>query len=259
MLLEPYREFTRRLQARLEGDPRVLSLVALGSMAEAGRVPDAWSDHDFFVITVPGAQEGFRQDLAWLPDVEHVALRVRETAHGLKVLYDSGHVLEFAVFDEQEVFLAKVNDYRVLFDRSCVAESLARIQRESALQQVDLPRELELFLFHLLLGAARCARGEVLSGHRFIKTYALDELMTLLTRALPDASGVLDNLDPYRRFERASPELGARLRDVLLQEPVAAAREMLALAEGHLRSAMPAYPERAAEVVREYLKGLGSR
>ena len=67
MDLERYRSFTHQLRARLESDGRVLGLVALGSMAELGRTPDVWSDHDFFVITVAGVQESFRQDLGWLP------------------------------------------------------------------------------------------------------------------------------------------------------------------------------------------------
>ncbi|WP_257459277.1 hypothetical protein, partial [Archangium lipolyticum] len=160
MHLDAYHQFTQNLRVRLEADPRVLALVALGSMAEVRRAPDEWSDHDFFVITIPGVQEQFRQDVSWLPEASRIALRVRETAHGLKVLYDDGHVLEFAIFDEQELFLAKVNDYRVLFERSGgVSQSLARIQQQSAARTVDLSRELEMFFFHLLLGAARCARG----------------------------------------------------------------------------------------------------
>ncbi|QRN97075.1 hypothetical protein JRI60_50365 [Archangium violaceum] len=262
MHLDAYHQFTQDLRVRLESDPRVLALVALGSMAEVRRVPDEWSDHDFFVITVPGVQEQFRQDVSWLPEAGRIALRVRETAHGLKVLYDDGHVLEFAIFDEQELFLARVNDYRVLFERSGgVAQALARIQQQSAARTVDLPRELELFFFHLLLGAARCARGEILSGHRFIKTYALDELLTLLVQGLPGVegdTGLLDNLDPFRRVERVFPELGARLNRLLLLEPIAAATEMLALAEAHLRGRLPAYPEQAARIIRERLASFAS-
>ena len=132
MDLERYRSFTRQLRARLESDTRVLGLVAVGSMAEAGRTPDAWSDHDFFVITVPGVQESFRQDLAWLPDAERIVLKVRETAHGLKVLYEDGHLLEFAIFDEAELHLARVNDYRVLLDRAHPEAGLLQLRAKSA-------------------------------------------------------------------------------------------------------------------------------
>ncbi|WP_257460456.1 hypothetical protein, partial [Archangium lipolyticum] len=143
-----------------------------------------------------------------------------------------------------------------------VSQSLARIQQQSAARTVDLSRELEMFFFHLLLGAARCARGDVLSGHRFIKTYALDELLTLLVQGLQGVegdTGLLDNLDPFRRVERVFPELGARLNRLLLLEPISAAAEMLELAEAHLRGRMTAYPEQAARIVRERLALLAQR
>jgi hypothetical protein len=121
---------------------------------------------------------------------------------------------------------------------------------------VDLSRELELFFFHLLLGAARCARGEALSGHRIIKSHALERLLVLLVQGAEGDTGLLDNLDPFRRIERVFPELGARLNRLLLLEPIAAGIEMLALAEAHLRGRMPAYPEQAARITRERLAAL---
>ena len=48
---DAYAAFTEALRARLEADPRVVGLVALGSMARRDYEPDRWSDHDFFVIT----------------------------------------------------------------------------------------------------------------------------------------------------------------------------------------------------------------
>ena len=96
---EAFRGWTARLSEGLQVDNRVIGLVMLGSSADVGRVPDQWSDHDFFVITHPGAQEAMRQDLDWLPDPDQIVLNVRETAHGLKVLYADGHLIEFAIFD----------------------------------------------------------------------------------------------------------------------------------------------------------------
>ena len=46
--------FTEGLVATLTADGRVLGLVALGSMAATDRSPDVWSDHDFWVVVVPG-------------------------------------------------------------------------------------------------------------------------------------------------------------------------------------------------------------
>ncbi|HYO67481.1 MAG TPA: hypothetical protein VEU33_15505 [Archangium sp.] len=256
MNLERYRSFTQQLRARLESDARVLGLVAVGSMAELGRTPDAWSDHDFFVITVSGAQESFRQDLGWLPEPERIVLKVRETAHGLKVLYDEGHLLEFAVFDEAELHLAKVNDYRVLLDRVHLEDSLRHLRTKSAAEAAtfDVERAFALFLSALLVGAGRTARGEVLSGTSFIKQHALDSLLRILTHCLATGSETrLDDLDPFRRFEQAFPEQGRTLHQVLLQEPGLCARQLLGFAEEQLAHRMERYPARAVQVLKTRL------
>src|SRR5690606_13079567 len=108
-------------------DDRVQGLVLLGSTANQSHPPDQWSDHDFFVITTSGDQEHFRTSFGWLPDCEAIVLTVRETAHGLKVLYDSGHLLEYAVFDLDEIAQAKANEYLVAFDRNGVTDAMEDI------------------------------------------------------------------------------------------------------------------------------------
>ncbi|AKJ06850.1 hypothetical protein ATI61_105184 [Archangium gephyra] len=257
MELELYRSFTQRLHARLASDSHVLGLIAVGSMAELGRTPDAWSDHDFFVVTVAGVQESFRQDLRWLPDSERIVLKVRETAHGLKVLYDDGHLLEFAIFDEAELHLARVNDYRVLLDRAHVEEDLRHLRTTSSAEAAsfDVERAFALFLAALLVGAGRTARGEVLSGSSFIKQHALGLLLRILAHCLPAGSeSQLDNLDPFRRFERVFPEQGRTLHHLLLQEPGLCARQLLAFAHEQLAHRMERYPARAVQVLSKQLE-----
>ncbi len=68
MQLDDYRAYCTALTQSLANDPRVLGLIALGSMAEQDYLPDQRSDHDFFVVTVAGQQEALRTDLSWLPD-----------------------------------------------------------------------------------------------------------------------------------------------------------------------------------------------
>ena len=120
-----YIRFADALVDTLAARPDVVGLVAVGSFATG---PDEYSDHDFFVVVRPGEQEAFRRDLSWLPDAERIALSFRETEHGLKVVYDDGHLLEFAVFDEEELGLAKVNRYRVLLDRAEVGRRMAEVR-----------------------------------------------------------------------------------------------------------------------------------
>ena len=55
MTAAEFDRLSERLRSRLEGDARVLALVALGSTALPER-RDAYSDHDFWVVVTPGAK-----------------------------------------------------------------------------------------------------------------------------------------------------------------------------------------------------------
>ncbi len=256
MQLDAFRRWTERLHANLATDPRVIGLVMLGSSAEAGRTPDQWSDHDFFVITTSGDQEGFRTDLGWLPDAEQIVLRPRETAHGLKVLFADGHLIEFAVFDLDELRMARANDYRVLLDKAdgAINTALAEIARPSESHAFDREREMALVLSLLLVGAGRVARGEVLSGQRFIKDFAFSGLLRLIAHEIPAAVGSRpDNLDPFRRVEASYPALAKELQAALLLEPLASAGALLTFIETHLRDV----PAQAVQVVRDVLREAG--
>jgi lincosamide nucleotidyltransferase len=112
MNLTEYNQFTEELRLKLAGDDRVLALIAVGSMAQQDYQPDEWSDHDFFVITIHGVQEDMRRDLSWLPRPDALVFSFRETEHGMKALYAGGHLLEFAIFNKDELQMARINRYR---------------------------------------------------------------------------------------------------------------------------------------------------
>ncbi len=249
-----YDAFTRSLASALGADPRVVGLVALGSMSGDGVPPDAFSDHDFFVVTVAGSQESFRTDLAWLPGAGRAVLVHRETEHGLKVVLEDGHLLEFAVFDLDELLVARANRYAVLIDRGGVAARMAEV----AARPVESPADRWLsgqLLGNLLVGGGRAARGELLSARLYVAGYAAGHLLRLLARHVPSESEVpLDDLDPFRRFEGAYRRLGGELNAALEREPLAAAFALLDVAERELGPAMPAWPSGAAEAVRKRLR-----
>jgi hypothetical protein len=257
---EPYQALTRKLVANLEGDPRVIGLVALGSMAQQDYVPDRWSDHDFFVITQPGEQEHFRTATDWLPDAGDLVLHFRETAHGVKALYRSSHLLEFAVFDLTELSLARINRWRVLLDHGGVTHAVAAIAEDTARSAADRPldvsRTFGQFLTHLLVGVGRARRGERLSASQMIKTYATADLIQLWVNFLPAANAsLLDNLDPLRRFEQIYPELGGELNAAMLQPPEECAQTLLGIAERRLAATLGAgFPAAAVETVRAFLQ-----
>jgi lincosamide nucleotidyltransferase B/F len=230
-----HRAFTEAVVRRLAHDPDVLGVVGLGSTSGLPPEPDGFSDHDLFVVTRSGAQERFRQDLGWLPGTAGpVALAFRETAHGVKALLAGGHLVEFAAFDLDELALARVNRYAVLLDRADVAARLGRVREATATavaaQRVDEAWQLGQFLTTLVVGSSRAARGERLSGHQLVRVAALGHLVTLLRSALPPAAAAgLDDLDPYRRLERALPEAARRLDEALRLPVVPAARALLGL------------------------------
>jgi hypothetical protein len=254
-----YQRFTEELRRRLEADERVVGFVALGSMAGRDYAPDAFSDHDFFVVTRPGEQEHFRRETGWVPEAGRLVLWMRETAHGVKALFESGHLLEFAVFSPEELHLARVNRYRVLLDRGGVEEALAAVARHTAQQgSPDDGWLLGQFLTQLLIGAGRHARGERLSGHSRVKEEALRHLVRLLARHVrSEHAALLDDLDAVRRFERVLPSLGQELNTVLGQETPQAALRMLDLAERELKERLgTTLPTEAFAAARARLQSL---
>lgn len=250
MTPQAHAAFTDALAARLAREADVIGLVMLGSGSGMPPGPDEHSDHDFFVVTRPGAQERFRTELDWLPRADEVALAFRETAHGVKALYASGHLVELAVFDADELALARVNRYRVVFDRADVAARMERVRAASAASAAppDLRWRTGQFLTNLVVGAGRAARGERLSGHLLVRDAALGHLLVLLRARLPaELAARLDDLDVSRRFEVAAPELGRELDAALRQPVVAAARALLAVAARELPDLVPPRARAAVE------------
>jgi hypothetical protein len=249
---DEYRAFTHELTERVGADQRAVGLVAVGSMADRDYAPDEWSDHDFFLIAQPGGQEELRNDLSWLPSADRVALAVRETEHGLIVIYDDGHMLEFAVFDLEEISLAGVNRYRVLLDRGAVAE---RIEQVAASPRA--PRD-DRFLFGKTLAAALVAagrgrRGETLSA-AFMLTHATTFLTRLLIGTLPASNAsILDGFDSLRRFERAYPQVGAELAAIVRLDPADGGPALLEVLERELRPLRPDLPWQALDAVKARL------
>jgi len=227
--------FTAAIRATLEREPDVLGLVGLGSTSGLPPGPDAFSDHDLFVVTRPGAQERFRSGLGWLPtSAGPVAMSFRETAHGVKVLLGSGHLVEFAVFEPAELALARVNRYAVLLDRADLAPRLAQVRQVTAAGTAGLRPDLAWhagqLLTNLVAGAGRAARGERLSGHQLVRVSALAHLVTLLRAGLPPGtSDRLDDLDPFRRLEQALPGASGELDEALRRPVIESAQRLLAI------------------------------
>lgn len=233
-----YKRFTDELIAWAVHDPRVIGLVALGSMADTGRTYDEWSDHDFWVITRNGDAQQIRSDPAWLPEADRIVVHFEESQHGRSAIYAEGHLVEFAVFDDAEVEIADANLYQVLFDDCDLAGRMAAIAERTASKAKRDPTggtRLGTFLSQLVIGANRYGRGENLSANDMIRGRATRALVSLLADfAQPEAEADLDNLDPHRRFETAFPSLGAEMSTAMERSPPEAAAALLAIARREL-------------------------
>lgn len=259
MQLQAYQAFIEQLQDRLRTEERVIGLILLGSTANKSHPPDQWSDHDFFVIVESGFQEQFRQSQDWLPDNERIVLAVRETEHGLKVLYDDGHLLEFAIFDLEELASARVSDYQIALD----SDNIQNVVKQTTIapevySQAKRHRDMGMVLCLLVVGTGRILRGEKINGQLFIRTYTLGHLLPLLVDSLPARDkSLLDPFDPSRRFEEVYPQAGEEINIALSGDPRTTALGLLDIYEKYLQNT-PGYSHRAVKTVREYLKVLSA-
>lgn len=247
--------FSSQLRESLVGHDQVIGLVLLGSTAELERV-DEWSDHDFFVITKNGFAEELRQDLSWLPDYSNIVMHPRETAHGLKVVYADGHVLEFAVFEDGELELASANSFQVTLDRANIQDRMVAIAKRSKPKPVDLTAELEIFLAHTLIGVGRYRRGEKLTAGQFARTICLNSVLAFIRALESPADGTQgkeDNLNRYRRFEEQYPEFGEKLDDLQKLSAEECHRGLLEMVLTLLGSRLSESQSRQVRVVKDRL------
>lgn len=231
--LANFLEYQKALVDSVSANPNVIGLVFLGSSADHSRV-DQYSDQDFFLVVKPNSGEDFRQDLSWLPNHGDIVLAPRETAHGLKVLYKSGLVLEFAVFEDAELELAAANDYLVALDKQDIAPRMAAIASKSIPRPFDAEAGFELFLSLLVIGVGRARRGEVIAADQHIKGYAVEKLIQLVRSSKPSGTDRRDSLNAFRRFEFDYPELGPQIAKQMLEPAEACANGLAQLAKTEL-------------------------
>lgn len=250
--LSRFLDYSKSLTEACIAHPEIIGLVLVGSAAETERV-DAWSDHDFSVITPSGSQEALRTDLRWLPNSQSIAFSFRETEHGLKVVYESGAVLEFAIFDCTELQSCMVNHHHLAYGNHDVAQALETAKNlKSEESPADSVKDFRHFLSVLIIGVGRARRGEILTAGENIRSTATTALLKVFTRQL-DKDSRLDKFDPRRRFELAYPEIGSRIGTASAMQPEDGARALLDIAERFLAPIWDEYPHKEVEVVRRAL------
>ena len=251
---ERFAELSDGLAEGVRGRDGLIGLVLLGSASEAGAVRrDEWSDHDFFALIEAGRGPAIRPDLDWLPDPDRIALTAREGDIGFAVVYDDGHVFEFAFSEAGELDGSLAGDATVLVDdeagstATLIAEARARA---GAGDRFDPANDARLVLVKLLIGVGRARRGEVLNAGTFVRSWAVQCLVRAIRGRFEERSTSLrDTIDPARRFERDFPELSARIASALEAPVEDAARSLFDLMREILEPGWDEFPTRAADAV----------
>lgn len=236
--LDKFLAYQQAMVEKLINIPNVVGLMFAGSSADVSRA-DQFSDQDFFLVVEDGFGESFRQDLSWLPNHEQIAFAPRETAHGLKVVYENGDLLEFAVFEDDDLnqpWLAVGTDFRVVLESRNITQRLQAASNRSLPKPFDRGAEYQLFLALILIGVGRYRRGEVIAADQHIKGYALAHALRLIRNAVPVQQSRHDTLNPFRRFELDYPELGIEIGGLLSESGERAARGLVEIVNRSISS-----------------------
>lgn len=254
-----FARYIERLQGNLEGTAGVIGLVTLGSTADAA-LRDEWSDHDFWVITKPGAQDGLLENLLWLPDAEDLVMLLHHGKRYRTGVYRNRHKVEFAVLDAEEAKAGKIARFQVLIDRDGVSELAAAVHRrtcDEAQASAAWPDALQSLCVTVWTACERHSRGELLSARQYLDGFAVDQLLQLLAAHAggPGSDGA-DVLDGRRRLELRTPDLAAAVRRALGEPVLAAALGLLNIAETELRPLAPELAWDDVTLVQKWIRDL---
>ena len=196
--------------ASLRDSGTALALLGLGSVGVETERLDTYSDLDFFVIVKPGAKSRYLQSLDWLAAVHPLVYSFLNTEDGYKALFADGIFCEFAIFEPQELAHIPFANGRFIWKDGAFDESLCvPLSR----QQPEHTQEWMLgeALTNLYVGMGRVHRGEVLSGTRFIQTYAINHVLELTTYIESTQGATEDPFDGDRRYEKRYPQTAQHL------------------------------------------------
>lgn len=190
-----------------------LALIGLGSVGlELDRI-DEYSDLDFFAIVEEGYKQAYLDSLQWLEDVHPIAYSFLNTVDGYKLLFKDGIFCEFAVFELPELKNIPFAPGRIVWKRADVPDSLGQpVLESSAPSKRDREWLLGEAVTNIYVGLQRDARGEKLSGMRFIQGYAVDRLLELVEFIEEGKEAHRDRFVNERRFEQRHPDVVPHLQ-----------------------------------------------
>ncbi|GIP22181.1 hypothetical protein [Paenibacillus sp. J22TS3] len=205
----------------LEQRGEALLLLGVGSVGVEMERIDDYSDLDFFVIVKPGYKQQYIERLDWLEEVCPLAYTFRNTVDGYKILFEDGIYGEFAVFEEEEMEHIAYSEGRIVWIDPHLANSrLAEIakggRRTETQRREELDFPLNEALTNLYVGLCRYARGEKLSAARFVQSYAVDNILSVLHLLEKEEAYFPDVFGEERRMERRYPSFAAQVGDMIL-------------------------------------------
>ncbi|KAA9004740.1 hypothetical protein F4V43_10490 [Paenibacillus spiritus] len=252
------KQLLRRLDeigASLERRGDALLLLGVGSVGTELERIDEYSDLDFFVLVEPGAKEAYLECLDWLEEVYPLAYQFRNTDAGHKILFEDGIYGEYAIFEEEEFKQAKYKGGRIVwikqgYTNQGIGEEGGSVKAERR-QSLDFP--LNEALTNLYVGLGRYARGEKLSAARFVQSYALDSILSVLHLLETEEPYFRDVFGEERRMEKRYPHFAERVGDMMLgyERTPESALQILR----YLEEVYPVNPRMSAEI-RKLAQGL---
>lgn len=211
-LLERLNEIGKGLESK---DGAIL-LLGVGSVGiEMARMDD-YSDLDFFVIVKNGYKPRFIENLDWLEEVHPLAYSFPNTEAGCKILFEDGLYGEYAVFEEEETPHISYWGGRVVWTRSKTTFTMPVCGNTPNIRKEALDHPLNEALTNLFVGLGRYARGEKLSAARFVQSYAVDSILSILHLVEQEADDFPDPFGNERRIEKRFPRFAALLPSMVM-------------------------------------------
>lgn len=201
----------------LERKGGALLLLGVGSVGVETERMDEYSDLDFFVIVKPGQKERYIHRLDWLEEVHPLAYSFQNSDVGYKVLFEDGIYGEYAVFEEWELENGSYTEGRVVWKDPLYRNT--EITKPSnpipSLKKDSLDFPLNEALTNLYVGLGRYARGERLSAIRFIQSYAVDNILSVLHLLEQEVDYYPDPFGNERRLEKRYPRFAEIVGDMI--------------------------------------------
>ncbi|UQZ35303.1 hypothetical protein C2I18_18310 [Paenibacillus sp. PK3_47] len=207
----------KEIGGSLERKGGALLLLGVGSVGVELNRMDEYSDLDFFVIVKPGLKDRYIDRLDWLEDVHPLAYAFKNSDVGCKILFGDGVYGEYAVFEEKELADASYTEGRVVWKDPLYKhpgiEKPAKPVQSKRNDSLDYP--LNEALTNLYVGLGRYARGECLSAARFVQSYAVDSILSVLHLLEPEVDYYPDPFGNERRLEKRFPYFAEKIGQMI--------------------------------------------